>query len=436
MSLVSRFYSDQPVPAEHRSNFRHLYLEIAWFGLLAASSLGFVGVYAARLGATAFQVGLLSVGPAIANLIFALPAGRWLERQKIDAAVFWTAVFHRAPYLLWIFLPFLLGAQGQIWALVGLTMVMHIPGTAVAVGFNALFAETVPPNWRGHVAGVRNALLSVTFIAISLICGQILQRMTFPIGYQVVFAIGFVGAAMSTLHLWFIVPHRDGSEGSFAGRGLKDLVWRSGTPFGLKSANGKIGTPANQGHRFRLPRSEVLRGSYGKLIAVLFGFHLALYLSIPLFPVHWVNNLRLTDGQIGLGTALFYVSVFIGSTQLSRLVQKIGNQHVTAAGAVFMASYPAFMAAADGPTLFLVASACGGLGWSLAGGALSNYLLEKIPGDDRPAYLAWYNLAINAAVLLGSLIGPVVGRYIGIPTALFLGAALRLVMAIVIWRWE
>ena len=67
MSRVSRFYSDQPVPAEHRSNFRHLYLDIAWFGVLAASSLGFVGVYAARLGATAFQVGLLSVGPAIAK---------------------------------------------------------------------------------------------------------------------------------------------------------------------------------------------------------------------------------------------------------------------------------------------------------------------------------------------------------------------------------
>ena len=432
MRPLALFHASRPVPAEHRSNFRHLYLDVAWFGMLAASSLSFVGVYAARLGGTALQLGLLSMGPALANLTFALPAGRWLERQKMDAAVFWTAVFHRAFYLVWIFLPFFLGAQGQIWALVGLTLVMHIPGTAVAIGFNALFAEAVPPEWRGHVAGVRNALLSVAFIAISLICGQILQRMDFPIGYQVVFVIGFVGAAMSTYHLWFIVPHRDGQKGPLAGRGLGKLVWRSG-PANRKTDRS---AQAGQGHRLHLPRSEVLRGSYGKLIAVLFGFHLALYLSIPLFPVHWVNNLGLTDGQIGLGTAVFYVSVFFGSTQLSRLVQKIGNQHVTAIGAVFMASYPAWMAAADGPVLFLVGSACGGFGWSMAGGALANYLLEKIPGDDRPAYLAWYNLAINAAVLLGSLLGPVVGRYVGIPAALFLGGALRLVMAIVIWRWE
>jgi len=324
-----------------------------------------------------------------------------------------------------------LGAQGQIWALVGLTLIMHIPGTALAVGFPALFAEAVPPDWRGHVAGARNALLSVTFIAVSLICGQILQRMTFPIGYQVVFVIGFVGGAMSTFHLWFIAPRRDGTKGLSAGRGLRDLAW----PSARRTLRNALHRPAD-GRRLRLPRSEVLRGSYGKLIAVLFGFHVALYLSIPLFPVHWVNHLQLTDGQIGLGTAIFYVSVFFGSTQLSRLVQRIGNQHVIAAGAVFMASYPAFMAAADGPTLFLVGSAAGGLGWSLVGGALGNYLLEKIPSDDRPAYLAWYNLAINGAVLVGSLIGPFVGRYIGIPMALFVGAALRLVMAIVIWRWE
>jgi len=431
MSFISRFYSDQPVPVEHRSNFRHLYLDIAWFGVLAASSLGFVGVYAARLGATASQVGLLSVGPAVANLLFALPAGRWLERQKIDAAVFWTAAVHRAFYLVWIFLPFLFGAQGQIWALVGLTLLMHIPGTALAVGFPALFAEAVPPEWRGHVAGMRNALLSVTFIAISLICGQILQRITFPIGYQVVFVIGFVGGAMSTFHLWFIAPHRDAARKLSAGRGLRDLAWPS-----IRRTLDKVLYRPAGGRSLRLLRSEVLQGSYGKLIAVLFGFHVALYLSIPLFPVHWVNNLHLTDGQIGLGTAIFYVAVFFGSTQLSRLVVKLGNQHVIAIGAIFMASYPAFMAAADGPALFLVGSAAGGLGWSLVGGALNNYLLEKIPADDRPAYLAWYNLAINAAVLVGSLLGPVAGRYIGIPLALAMGAALRLVMAIVIWRWE
>jgi MFS family permease len=443
MSSFSRLYSDRPVPAEHQPNFRHFYLDIAWYGVLAASSLAFVGVYAARLGATAFQVGLLSVGPAIANLIFALPSGRWLERQPIGTAVFWTCVLHRAFYLPWIFLPFFLGAHGQIWALAGLTLLMHIPGTALAVGFNALFADAVPPDWRGHVVGVRNALLSVTYIVVSLVCGQILQRLAFPVGYQLVFAIGFLGGAASTFHLWFITPHRDGRDGASPGRGLRDLVWPNlvriirDTFRGVRSTlNRETRVRPSDGHRPL--RIEILTGSYGKLLVVLFAFQLALYLSIPLFPLHWVNNLHLTDGQIGLGTALFYVSVFLGSALMPRLVRHLSNQQLTALGAVFMSLYPALMAASHGLSLFLAASISGGLGWSLVGGALNNYLLEKVPDTsaDRPPYLAWYNLAINAAVLVGALIGPVIGKQIGIPAALFLGAALRLLMAGVIWRWE
>lgn len=61
---------------------------------------------------------------------------------------------------------------------------------------------------------------------------------------------------------------------------------------------------------------------------------------------------------------------------------------------------------AQGTPLYLVASV-GGAAWSLVGGALANYLLEMAPINDRPAYLAWYNLALNAGILGGSLQGPV-----------------------------
>ena len=173
-----------------------------------------------------------------------------------------------------------------------------------------------------------------------------------------------------------------------------------------------------------MPSTDILKGPFGKLLAVLFGWHLALHLAIPLFALHWVNQIHLNDQEIGLGTAMFYVSVFVGSTQLARLVRRLGNRRVTAIGALFMSSYPAFMAMAGGLDLFLVGSASGGFGWALAGGALTNYLLEKIPEDHRPAYLAWYNLALNAALLLGSLVGPLIADQVGVVLALVIFAAL------------
>ena len=190
-----------------------------------------------------------------------------------------------------------------------------------------------------------------------------------------------------------------------------------------------------RGHGTRLLRIEILKGAYGRLILVLFAFYLAIHLAVPLFPIQWVDQLHLADRDIALGTAVFYVSVFLSSTQMARLARRLGNRRVTAIGAMLMSSYPAFMAISRGLDLFLVASAAGGLGWSLVGGALTNHLLEKVPSDDRPAYLAWYNLALNAALLLGSLAGPFLADISGVPAALLIFAALRFLTALAILRW-
>jgi MFS family permease len=436
MHVRTLWSTARPVPAEYRTNFLHLYLDTAWFGVLAASAMAFVSVYVARQGATAFQIGLLSAGPAVVNLIFTLPAGRWLEKRSAEPTVFWAAAFHRLFYLLWVPLPLLLGPQGQVWALIGLTLMMSVPGTALAVGFNALFADAVPPDWRGHVVGIRNALLAVTFILVSLLSGYILERLPFPSGYQIVFGIGFLGAAMSTFHLWFVVPGPGVRARPRVWRSLGDLAWpgRGRTP--IDSLHLEVALRFLRHPRLNLFQPAALSGPFGKLVAVLFAFQLTLYLAVPLFPLHWVNRLHLTDQEIGLGTAVFYVSVFLGSTRLARLVQQMGNQRVTAIGAVFMSSYPAFMALSGGLALFLVGSAAGGLGWSLFGGAMTNYLLDKVPTDHRSTHLAWYNLAMNAALLLGSLAGPLVAGIIGVPAALLAFAFLRFLASLAIARWE
>lgn len=437
MRLSSLLRPARPVPDVYRANFWHLYMDIAWFGVLSASAVSFVAVYATHQGASAYQIGLLSAGPAMVNLLITLPSGRWLEKRPIDAATFWSAALQRGLYLLWVPLPLLLAPPQQVWVLILLTLLMSIPATVLAIAFNALFAEAVPPEWRGYVVGIRNAVLSITYILVSLLCGEILVRVPFPLGYQIVFAIGFVGAAMSTLHLWFVVPRPDGQVRARVGRSLGDLA-SPGTMRlvvdGLRSAAGLRFLLRARGARFL--QLEILNGPFGKLLAVLFAFHLAVHLAIPLFPGHWVNGIHLSDREIALGTAVFYVSVFVGSTQLDRLTRRFGNQRVTAIGAMFMSGYPGLLAASHGLGLFLAASAVGGFGWSLLGGALVNYILEKAPEDHRPSYLAWYNLELNAALLLGSLLGPVVAGFTGVPVALAIFACFRFLGAVGILLWE
>lgn len=436
MTLFTLPRRARPVPAELRPNFTHLYFDIAWYGVLSGSAIAFLAVYAARLGANALQLGLLSAGPAIVNLLFTLPAGRWLERRPIAPAVFWAAVFHRFFYLFLIFLPWLLLPQAQLGMIIAVTLLMTIPGTALAVGFNALFADAVPQEWRGWVVGVRNAMLSIAFILTSLLCGQILDKVPFPLGYQIVFAIGFIGAAMSSYHLAKIRPTADARAQP-----------RPATRVGDLAGPGRVRTAADAlrlsvGLRFltrsggrSLLRLEILKSPFGKVVAVLFAFHIAQFLAIPLFPLVWVNKLGFSDEVIAWSQAFFYVAVFFGSTQFARISQRIGNQITIALGIAFLSLYPVITSIMQLPWQLLAVSLIGGFGWSLVGGAIGNYLLERAPENDRPAHLAWYNLALNAGILIGSLAGPALSQAVGLTTALIIAGIARAVSAILVWRW-
>jgi hypothetical protein len=86
-------------------------MDIDWFGILSRSSINFLSIYATRLGATGFQIGLLSSMAAVVSLMLAIPTGRWLETQNINKAVFRATVWYRLGYLLWVPLPWLFNDQ-------------------------------------------------------------------------------------------------------------------------------------------------------------------------------------------------------------------------------------------------------------------------------------------------------------------------------------
>src|SRR6185503_20752537 len=82
-------------PMAQAANFSHLYWDVAWYGVTFGSTLSFLAVFAARLDAAGWQIGLLSAGPALVNALVTLPAGRWLEARSLGRTVVKTAVWQR-----------------------------------------------------------------------------------------------------------------------------------------------------------------------------------------------------------------------------------------------------------------------------------------------------------------------------------------------------
>jgi MFS family permease len=416
-AMLTKLLRLSAVPREYRSNFLHLYLDIAWFGLLSGSAINFLNIYATRIGATAFQIGLIGAMAAVVSLVLAIPAGRWLEKQNTNKAIFWSSVVYRIGFLAFVFLPGLASEAGQVWAIIAITFMMAIPMTPLNVGFNALFAESVPVEYRAQVAGIRNIMLSVTFMASSLISGVILEQVTFPLGYQIVFAIGAVGAAMSSYHLFFIRP----------------LAENAAPPPGQPASS-----PALRPYARNLAtvlRLDIWKTGFSRVLIVLFVFHLAQYIVTPIFPLYNVRVLDLSDNALGIGTALFYLTVLLGSTQLRKISHGIGNKRLTGWSVAGLALYPLLLAFSTTVWHFYGVSLVGGMVFAMVSGSYANYMLENIPAHDRPPHLAWYSVILNAAVLIGSLAGPVISDGIGLMAALLLFAAMRFLAGLAILKW-
>jgi len=71
----------------------------------------------------------------------------------------------------------------------------------------------------------------------------------------------------------------------------------------------------------------------------------------------------------------------------------------------------------------------------LVNGAYANYMLENIPADDRPPYLAWYTIMLNLAILTSSLLGPLTADLIGLTVALIFFGILRAIAGLALLKW-
>jgi MFS family permease len=404
------------MPEGLRHNYIHLLLDIGWYAVLNATTLAFLTIYATRIHATSQQIGFLNAVPALMTMLLSLPAVAYVEKRSLNKSALILGTVHRSFYFMLVILPWIASAPRQIDLLMLGTLVMYIPYSAFSLTFNALFGAAVPPEWRGYFAGSRNAVLAVVTILVSLLSGYLLEVLPFPVGYQVVFGMGFVGGMMSLYHVVRIRidPVEVVSESAVKDRDEKPPLFK---------------------RILQSLRTDVLKGQFLRVLLALTLFHFTLYLPIPIFPQYYVNHLNLSDQVISIGTALYYLAMFLGSLQHSRIVNRFGNKWAVGAGMLLLALYPGILSLATGPALYLIASIVSGTAWSLCGTAFFNYLLESVPTGNRAAHLAWYSLLCNFGVLAGSLFGPVVGNWAGILPALVIFAILRAATGAAILRW-
>jgi MFS family permease len=414
---------ENSVPLDMRANARHLYADIMWFGVQVGSILAFLTIFMTRQGASGFEVSLISAGPAVVNLLFSLPAGRWLEGKALIRTSFFASLYHRLGYWLIALLPWVFLERQQVWAAILITLVMAVPGTLLAISFNALFAEAIPPSDRAEVVGKRNAIVAVATLAATLLCGTILDKIIFPLNYQLVFLIGAIGGFASSYH---ISQLRLSSEPVLQLNLTRPKSLRSGKRLlVILSQIRLMRRPAMlTGERSR-HRPDLIRSSFGLLMGTYLIFYTFQYCVIPVYPIFLVRVLNLTDGQIAFGNALFYTGMLLASMVVGRFNETVGHHATLYVGAMIFGVYPLLISQATGPLLYWIASVTGGIAWSVTSAGLVNRLMERTPPDERPAGMAYHNVALNLGILVGSLAAPLLVAAFNYRPMMLLSGGLR-----------
>ena len=290
-----------------------------------------------------------------------------------------------------------------------LAVIIAVPSTFVGISFGQFFMEGVPIGWRGTIVGARNAIMSVTSFAVTILSGQILTRLPFPLGYQVVFFIGFIGAVMTSYHIWHVVPI---------------TFQRPSEPIAPRPSRSIV--------RLKIGPVEI---RYLKVIGLLFLFNLTNNMVAPLLPDLLVHKLGLSDATISLGTGLANMLVFSVSLFIARLTRRAGNRRATALGAALLAFHALALALARDASIYLLSAVVGGIASGVLGTAQYNYHLDSVPEEGRATWLSWNYLLGNAAVLLGALAGPAAAHLTGTSTALMGFGVLRFLFGAAIFLW-
>ncbi len=383
-------------------NERLLYLNTGMYGVVAGGVMAFLPVFLARLGASPTLISWLTSAPALMAVFLLIPGAMVSERQANQVRVRVTfSVFILATYLLCALAPFVVPAAHLPVVLVALWTVRTLADTLALPAWTSVVAAAVSPARRARLNGTRWAIMSLVSAMSSAFFGWLLERVAFPLNYQLVFAISFVLAGLDPLFFSRIrVPH------------LERPVLES----------------RNVLRRFSEYLSPVMRH---RLFLATLGatilYRVALNMPVPLFSLFWVNRLQASDMLIGLRGTVGYGALVVGYTFWGRSANRLGRRKLLYLSCLGLATYPLLTALSPSAIWLLPAALIWGFTLSGVDVGLFELMLSSCPRDRRPLFAAVWNIVANTAIFLGPLLGAALSNVVGLGTALIIAAALQVV---------
>jgi hypothetical protein len=387
--------------AIQRKNFQNVQIDAVGVGLASAAA-PFLPVYLTRLGATNFQVSLLTMMPAFTGLCFSLVAGRFLESRRNVVPWFSLArLFVISCYALTGVLTAIVPMGYAVQTVLFVWALATIPQTLVAISFSVVMNAVAGSAGRYALMSRRWSILGLTAAIMTMVVGQFLNLVDFPLNYQLV----FVGLAAGGLVSYYYSSHIEVPDSA----PVSPMVGLTG-PQRLKGQINRI-------------RNEK---PFVSFVSKRFVFVAGVSFATPLFPIYFVREAHLTDGWIGIISSVQTAVMLIGYVLWARKGRTRGSRFVLVWTTLGLALYPALVASTDIPVVIAAFAGLAGIFQAGLDLVFFDELMKTVPEEHSATFVSVAQSVTYFSALVMPLLSTLVSRQIGVTGALVVSSLIRL----------
>jgi hypothetical protein len=368
---------------------------------IASAAAPYLPVFLTRLGADNFAIGLLTSMPALAGLIFAVPLGQFLARRANIVPWYSGSRFLvQVCYTLTGLVPFFVTDQAVllillVWALA------TIPQTIVSIGFTVVMAGVAGPEGRFYLMSRRWSSLGVTSAVVVAFAGLVLDRIVFPLNFQIVFVALSLGGLLSL---------------AFSRR-IELPPQKPPPPMPTRS------------FRSRLTAWLELMRAHPKFVETVgsqFIYRFGLAFAVPLFPLYYVRVLNASDEQIGF-IATVNGAVLLGAYFLwARVTKKRGIRFALLTTTLTIAFYPIVLSFTQHIALVILLAGLAGIFAAGIDLVLFDMVVASYPQDQAATFVGVQQTTVYVATFIAPLAATLLASSISIPLALVVAGLIRL----------
>jgi MFS family permease len=407
LDFIDRFrrlhWSTAPESATpiQRRNFLNVQSDAIGVGLASAAS-PFLPVFLTRLGATSVQIGLLTAMPAFTGLFLSLAVGRFLQnRQNVVPWFSLARLLVVSCYALTGVLSAIVPHQYAVQAVLIIWALATLPQTMVSVAFAVVMNAVAGPEGRYALMSRRWSILGLTSAITTMVAGQVLHALGFPVNYQFV----FIGLAAGGLISYYFSSHIK----------LPDTV-RLPRPVGLSPPQ-RIRGYVNH-----------IRGErrFLSFVTKRFVFLSGVTFAAPLFPLYLVREVQATDAWIGIINSIQTAVMLIGYILWSHRGRSRGSRFVLLRTTLGLAVYPALIASTHSVQMIAIFAALAGIFQAGLDLVFFDELMKTVPMEHSATFVSLAQSLQYLSAVAMPLLSTLVAQQFGIGGALVVSAGIRL----------